>query len=112
MAFFAMLGLATATKGLGGFVLPLVAAIAYIISAKKWNLFKAMNIPLGLIIMLAIGLPWYILMYKLHGDVYLNHIVAKETLKRVFYSPEDKLYLNRNPILPKCGLLLLKQLDG
>lgn len=90
MAFFAMLGLATATKGLGGFILPLIAAIAYIVSAKRWNLFKSMNIPLGLIIMLAIGLPWYILMYKLHGDVYLNHIVANETLKRVFYSPENK----------------------
>jgi len=90
MAFFAMLGLATATKGLGGFILPLIAAIAYIVSAKKWNLFKSMNIPLGLVIMLAIGLPWYILMYKLHGDVYLNHIVAKETLKRLFYSPENK----------------------
>ncbi len=90
MAFFAMLGLATATKGLGGFILPLIAAIAYIVSAKKWNIFKSMNIPLGLVIMLAIGLPWYIVMYKLHGDVYLNHIVAKETLKRLFYSPENK----------------------
>lgn len=90
MAFFAMLGLATATKGLGGFVLPLIAVIAYIISAGKWHLFKSMNIPLGLIIMLAIGLPWYLLMYKLHGDAFLNHIVAKETVKRVLYSPENK----------------------
>ncbi|MDD5681552.1 MAG: glycosyltransferase family 39 protein [Candidatus Omnitrophica bacterium] len=90
MAFFAMLGLATATKGLGGFILPLIAAIAYIVSTKKWNLFKSMNIPLGLIIMLAIGLPWYLLMYKLHGDAYLHHIVAKETVKRVLYSPENK----------------------
>ena len=84
------MGLAIATKGVGGFILPLVAVIAYIVSTRKWHLFKSMNMPLGLIVMLAIGLPWYFVMYKLHGNAYLNNIFVKETLGRVLYSPENK----------------------
>ena len=88
--FFIALGLAMATKGPLGFIIPLVAVCAYIISTKNRSLFKSMNMPLGIAIILGIGLPWYILMYKLHGSAYLNHIVAKEALERMFYSPGDK----------------------
>ncbi|MFH0839969.1 MAG: glycosyltransferase family 39 protein [Candidatus Omnitrophota bacterium] len=88
--FFVVLGLAMATKGPLGFIIPLIAVSAYMISTKNRSLFKSMNMPLGIAIIAAIGLPWYILMYKLHGDVYLNHIIAKEALERMFYSPGDK----------------------
>ncbi|MBU4377416.1 MAG: glycosyltransferase family 39 protein [Candidatus Omnitrophica bacterium] len=88
--FFVVLGLAMATKGPLGFIIPLVAVSAYMISTKDRATLKSMNMPLGIAIIAAIGLPWYILMYKLHGDVYLNHIIAKEALERMFYSPGDK----------------------
>lgn len=88
--FFVILGLAIATKGPLGFIIPLAAVSAYMIGAKDRALFKSMNMPLGAAIALAIGLPWYISMYKLHGDAYLNHIIAKEALERMFYSPGGK----------------------
>ncbi len=89
--FFIVLGLAMATKGPLGFIIPLVALCAYLISTKNRSLFKSMNMPLGIVIVLVIGLPWYLLMYKLHGDAYLNHIIAKEALERMFYSPGNKM---------------------
>jgi len=91
LAFFAILGLATAMKGFVGFMLPLFIVLTFIISNKKWQILKPMNIPLGILIILAIGLPWYLLMYKLHGDQYLYHIITKETLERMTYNPHQKI---------------------
>ena len=88
--YFAVLGLATMNKGYVGFALPLIIVCIFIISTKKWKLFKAMNFPLGIFIILAIGLPWYLVMYKLHGDRYLDHIVLRETIMRVFYAPDNE----------------------
>jgi 4-amino-4-deoxy-L-arabinose transferase-like glycosyltransferase len=88
--FFVMLGLATAIKGFVGFMLPLIIVLTFIASTKKWQILKPMNILAGIFIILAIGLPWYLVMYKLHGDQYLHHIIAKETLERVAYNPHQK----------------------
>jgi len=88
--FFVMLGIATAIKGFVGFMLPLFIVLMFIASTKSWRLLKIMNIPVGILIILAIGLPWYLLMYKLHGDQYLHHIIAKETIERVTYNPDQK----------------------
>ena len=88
--FFVVLGLATLNKGYVGFTLPLIVVCAFIISTKKWKLLKAMNIPMGIFIILAIALPWYVLMYKLHGEKYLNHIFVRETIMRIFYAPDNE----------------------
>ncbi|MDD5680168.1 MAG: glycosyltransferase family 39 protein [Candidatus Omnitrophica bacterium] len=86
-AFFVVLGLATMTKGYVGFLLPLIVVLSFIISAKKWKLLKAINIPSGVFIILAVGLPWYIAMCLLHGDKYLNHTIAFDAIKRMFCVP-------------------------
>ncbi|MEA3305637.1 MAG: hypothetical protein U9R52_02365, partial [Candidatus Omnitrophota bacterium] len=76
--------------GYVGFVLPLTVVLIFIISAKKWKLLKAMNLPLGIFIVLAIALPWYLLMYKLHGGRFLHHILMRETIMRIFYAPNNE----------------------
>lgn len=88
--FFIVLGLATLNKGYVGFTLPLIIVCLFIISTKKWKLFKAMNIPVGIFIILVIGLPWYLVMYKLHGEKYLGHILIRETIMRIFYAPDNE----------------------
>jgi 4-amino-4-deoxy-L-arabinose transferase-like glycosyltransferase len=88
--FFVILGLATLNKGYVGFTLPLIIVLLFIASTKKWKLLKAMNLPLGIFIIFAIGLPWYLVMYKLHGQNYLNHIFIRETLMRIFYAPDNE----------------------
>ena len=88
--FFVVLGLATLNKGYVGFTLPLIIVCVFIASARKWKLFRDMNIPLGIFIVLAIALPWYFVMYKLHGEKYLSHIFIRETIMRIFYAPDNK----------------------
>jgi len=90
-AFFVVLGLATMNKGYVGFLLPLIIMLSFVVSAKKWKLLKAVNIPSGILIVLAVGLPWYIAMYLLHGDKYLNHIILRESIKRIFYVPSNNI---------------------
>lgn len=90
IGFFMVLGLATLNKGYVGFLLPLLIVATFIVSTKKWKLLKAMNIPLGIFIILAIALPWYLVMYKLHGDKYLNHVILRETIMRIFYAPDNE----------------------
>jgi 4-amino-4-deoxy-L-arabinose transferase-like glycosyltransferase len=85
-AFFAVLGLAVMTKGCAGFILPLIIVVSYIVSGRKWKLLKALNIPAGALIVLAIGLPWYIVMYALHGDKYLSQPLLQEALGRLFHA--------------------------
>jgi len=88
--FFIVLGLATLNKGYVGFALPLIIVFVFIASSRKWKLFKSMNIPLGIFIILAVALPWYILMYKLHGQKYIDHVFLRETLWRMFYAPNNE----------------------
>ncbi|MBL7070894.1 MAG: glycosyltransferase family 39 protein [Candidatus Omnitrophica bacterium] len=88
--FFIVLGLATLNKGYVGFALPLIIVLLFVCSTKKWKLLKSMNLPMGFLIILAIGLPWYIVMYKLHGQKYLDHIVVRETMMRMFYAPDNE----------------------
>lgn len=83
-AFFVVLGLAAMTKGYVGFLLPLIVALSFIVSSKKWKLLKAMNMPSGLFIISAIALPWFVIMYILHGDRYLNNILIVEAVKKIF----------------------------
>lgn len=90
MFFYIALGLAVMDKGYVGFVLPLIIVLSYIISTKKWKLLKSMRIPGGLLIVAAIGLPWYLIMYKLHGREYIDHIFIRETLMRMFYAPDNE----------------------
>lgn len=89
IAFFAVLGLAAMNKGCIGFLLPLVVILSFIISSRKWKLLKALNMPYGMLIVLAVALPWYIIMYVLHGDKYINYITIRENIMRLFCPPNS-----------------------
>jgi len=98
-AFFVVLGLATMTKGCVGFLLPLIVVLSFIVSSKKWKLLKAMNIPSGLLIILAIALPWSVAMYMLHGDRYLNNILIGEAVKKIFFGHDSESIFFYIPVL-------------
>jgi 4-amino-4-deoxy-L-arabinose transferase-like glycosyltransferase len=86
-AFFAVLGLGTMSKGYVGFLLPLIIVLSFIVSSKKWKLLRSLNLPYGMLIVLTIGLPWYIAMYVLHGDKYFNYMILRDGLQKIFASP-------------------------
>lgn len=80
--FFGAVALATLTKGFVGFLIPVIITAIFTYKFKKPNLLRKADFPLGVIIFLAITLPWFLKMYSVHGAVYLRHIWQVETLGR------------------------------
>lgn len=81
--FFVVMALAMLTKGVVGIIIPLAVIILFSRIYKKPWLIRMINIPLGLLIFFVLTLPWFIAMYKIHGDTYLQHIWQVETLGRI-----------------------------
>lgn len=65
------MALATLTKGPIGFLIPLMAAGLYLWLTRSWSLFRRRGqlVP-GLLLFLALALPWYLMMLNLHGQRY------------------------------------------
>lgn len=83
---FVPLGLSVLTKGPLGLAIVALIILTYIILTKKYNLLKDMKLPLGLILLFIIILPWPLLMVKMHGQEYLNHIWEVETVDKAMGS--------------------------
>ena len=64
---------ATLTKGPVFVVLPLAAIFIYVVSSKDWIVFRPrMHIMLSILIFFAVAVPWYIIMYRLHGNDFID----------------------------------------
>ncbi len=69
--FYLGMGLATLTKGPVGFLIPLLAVIPYLSLTRRWGHFWREGKPLaGLLVFVAVALPWYATMLAIHGSRY------------------------------------------
>ena len=64
---YAFFGLATLAKGLLGFALPGAILLAYLLVTWDWALLKRARILPGLVIFLAVALPWYLTLSLFDG---------------------------------------------
>ena len=60
-AFYALCAAATLTKGLIGIVIPALVIGAWIVLLWDWCLLRAIHLPTGLLLFLAIAAPWHVL---------------------------------------------------
>jgi len=82
-AAYVVMGLSFLIKGPVGFILPVFIMASYRYSMGKKGFFREIRFFRGLAITLAIGLPWYLVMIKIHGASYLDHIFYRETIERI-----------------------------
>ena len=69
--FYVGMGLATLAKGPVGFLVPVVTIALYLTATRQWNRFWRTGAPLaGLLLFVVIALPWYVIMWTLHGTEY------------------------------------------
>ena len=80
-------GLSLLVKGPVGYAFPALIMLIYIAWTRQWTLLKEMKIPQGILLAFAVGLPWYVLMYKVHGEVFLDTFIGYHNLTR-FAAPE------------------------
>lgn len=80
-------GLATLTKGPIGLLFPGAIVFSYIALSRNWSYLKTMKIPSGLVVYALVAFPWYIIMYQLHGNAFIDTFLGFHNITR-FTSPE------------------------
>lgn len=86
--FYIGMALATLTKGPIGFLIPMLAVGLYLWLTRSWPLFRRRGhlIP-GLILFVALALPWYLVMLNIHGQRYTTSAQG-DTIGRFFGAME------------------------
>ena len=79
---YVSLGLGVLTKGPVAVVLPAVAFAIYIACFRQFSLLREMMIHIGILIVAAIVLPWYLAIYFQHGWSHIETFLIKDNLSR------------------------------
>lgn len=82
--------LATLTKGPIGFLLPGLIIVLFLSWEKNWQEVKRAKLPTGIVLFLLIGLPWYLAMFKIHGDAFLNGFLGTHNFLRATVSEHSR----------------------
>lgn len=85
--FYLWAGLATLTKGPIGLLFPGAIVFLYLIATQRFSEIKNMKIPAGILIYAIVGLPWYVIMYNIHGTIFTDTFLGFHNITR-FTSPE------------------------
>ncbi len=74
-------------KGFIGLAIPcMVVFFTYLVFGKTKELFKPIYIIPGIVLFLLIALPWHILIYKAHGQAWVNMYILKHHFARLLNS--------------------------
>jgi 4-amino-4-deoxy-L-arabinose transferase-like glycosyltransferase len=74
--FFIALGILT--KGLIGLVLPGAVALLYLLCRRDWAQFKTLKLPTGLLLILAICTPWFVLVGRENPGFWHYYFVVQQ----------------------------------
>lgn len=85
--FFA--ALSTMAKGPAGFILPILCVLAYLVVSRRWKELLNLEIASGVLILLAVGLPWFVAMYGRHGQPFTDRLLFHDMFKRAFTHVHD-----------------------
>ncbi|AUX38636.1 hypothetical protein SOCE26_000130 [Sorangium cellulosum] len=85
--FFA--ALSTMAKGPAGFGLPVLCALAYVVVSGRYRDLLKMEIPVGLLVLACVALPWFIAMYARHGQPFTDRLLFHDMFKRAFTHVHD-----------------------
>lgn len=86
--FFAACGLGFMVKGFAAWIVPMGTALLFMLVTRDKDLWRRMRFGRGLLLTLAIVLPWFIFMVKTHGRAYLDYMLIHETKDRLVGGPE------------------------
>ncbi|MCL2778707.1 MAG: glycosyltransferase family 39 protein [Polyangiaceae bacterium] len=81
--------IATMAKGPAGFALPMICAFAYVATKKRWSELLRLEMVSGVLVILAVAIPWYVAMYVRHGPPFLDRLIFHDMLNRAFSHVHD-----------------------
>jgi len=79
---YVSIALGALTKGPVAIALPALAFTLYLTVRREWRRVTEMMIPLGLVILTAIVVPWYAALYHEHGWTYIRSFLISENVER------------------------------
>lgn len=95
MAFFLSLALGTLTKGPIGIIIPLLSIALFKFFSKERLAIRKGDIFLGVLLYIVVVLPWFLIMFKLHGNDFISQVWLREIAHRVGYYSDTKEGLSR-----------------
>ncbi len=87
---FGFSGIAILTKGLLGFCFPAGTILLFLLIKKDLGFLKNLSVLWGLALLLAIALPWHILMVKHYGTSFIHEYWQNVHVRRVFEAEHAK----------------------
>ena len=81
--------IATMAKGPAGFGLPMLCAFAYVATKRRWSELLRLEIMTGLLVILAVAMPWYVAMYVRHGSPFTDRLIFHDMFNRAFSHVHD-----------------------
>ena len=82
LLMYASVGLGVLTKGPVAAVLPAAVFGIYLLMHREVKRITEMMIPIGLIVVLAIVIPWYAALYQRYGWTYITSFIVGENIAR------------------------------
>ena len=89
LAAWLFAALSTMAKGPAGFILPILCVLAYIVVSRRWKELLNIEIASGVLILLAVGMPWFVAMYARHGQPFTDRLLFHDMFKRAFTHVHD-----------------------
>jgi 4-amino-4-deoxy-L-arabinose transferase-like glycosyltransferase len=81
--------IATMAKGPAGFGLPMICAFAYVATKRRWSELLRLEIMTGVLVILAVAMPWYVAMYVRHGSPFTDRLIFHDMFNRAFSHVHD-----------------------
>lgn len=85
--FYILSGLAVVTKGPVGLLFPGAIIFLYMLFGRRFDLLRHMKIPAGIVLFSITAIPWYWMMYSIHGNAFIETFLGFHNITR-FTSPE------------------------
>jgi 4-amino-4-deoxy-L-arabinose transferase-like glycosyltransferase len=80
--FYVFSALATLTKGPIGLLFPGAIIFIWMILVHRFRELKYMKIPAGILIFAVVALPWYWIMYQIHGAAFVDGFIGVNNITR------------------------------
>ena len=89
-AMFALMGIATVTKGLLGLAVPMASCLVYLAWDRRLHDIRLLRPGRGLLIFLAFAPPWFVLFYIQAGSESANEMLFRQQFTRFFIAFDRK----------------------
>ena len=90
--FYLAMAFGFLTKGPPAILVPGLTVAAFLLILRDWKMIAGMRLFTGFLILLIVDVPWFAMMYHLHGDEFLNHLLGAEIRDRVFHPTPFSFY--------------------